>query len=87
HLVDLSAEGSARADLETVERELAAFNPELLDRSRIVVGSKLDAATGERREELAAVAAGRGLAYLEISSATGSGVRALVAEMAQRLER
>jgi GTP-binding protein len=87
HLVDLSTEGSARTDLETVERELAAFKPELLERSRIVVGSKLDAATEERREELAAVAAGRGLAYLEISSATGSGVRALVAEMAKRLER
>lgn len=87
HLVDLSAEGSARADLETVERELAAFNPELLERSRIVVGSKLDAGIDERRAELAAVAAGRGLAYLEISSATGNGVRALVAEMAKRLER
>jgi len=87
HLVDLSAEGSARADLETVERELAAFNPELLERSRIVVGSKLDAGIDERRAELAAVADGRGLAYLEISSATGNGVRALVAEMAKRLER
>jgi len=87
HLVDLSAEGSAQTDLETVERELAAFNPELLERSRIVVGSKLDAATDERRAELAAVAAGRGLAYLEISSATRTGVRALVGEMARRLER
>ena len=53
HLVDLSnPEGSAAADLATVERELAAFNPELMERPRLIVGSKLDAAVPERREEL-----------------------------------
>ncbi|GMU67300.1 MAG: GTPase Obg [Acidobacteriota bacterium] len=87
HLVDLSGfEGSAREDLETVERELGAFDPELLERPRVVVGSKLDSARAERREELAAAAAERGLAYLELSSATGEGVDALVAELARRLE-
>ena len=80
HLVDLAAEGSAVADLETVERELAAFNPELLTRARLVVGSKLDAAVPARREELAAAAAARGLEHFEISAATGAGVRALVAD-------
>ena len=75
HLVDLSAfEGSAAADLETVERELGAFDPELLARDRIVVGSKLDAARPERRAELRSAAESRGLAYLEISAATGEGV-------------
>ncbi len=82
HLVDLAAEGSARADLETVERELEAFDPTLLERDRVVVGSKLDAARPERREELAAAAAERGLAYLEISSASGAGV----AELTDRVE-
>ncbi len=85
HLVDLAAEGSAVADLETVERELAAFNPELLTRARLVVGSKLDAAVPARREELAAAAAARGLEHFEISAATGAGVRALVAAMARGL--
>lgn len=85
HLVDLAAEGSARADLETVERELAAFNPELLTRARLVVGSKLDAAVPARREELAVAAAARSLEHFEISAATGAGVRALVAAMARGL--
>jgi len=85
HLVDLSAEGSAVDDLETVEREMAAFNAELMQRPRLLVGSKLDAALPERREELKDAAAVRGLPYLEISAATGAGVRPLVGELARRL--
>ncbi len=88
HLVDLAAfEGSAVADLETVERELASFDATLLERERIVVGSKLDAADPARQEALASAAAARGLAYLEISSATGEGIDRLVIEIAGRLER
>jgi GTP-binding protein len=87
HLVDLSnPEGSALADLATVERELAAFNPELLERPRLIVGSKLDAAQPERRRELSRIAGERGLPYLEISAATGEGVPRLVSELARRLE-
>jgi GTPase len=87
HLVDLaSPEGSAAADLATVERELAAFNPELMERPRLIVGSKLDAALPERRQELRRAAEERSLPYLEISSATGEGVPGLVSELARRLE-
>jgi GTP-binding protein len=86
HLVDLSAEGSAASDLEILERELAAFSADLLERDRIVVGSKLDAARDERREELSAAAESRHLAYLELSAATGAGVRELVALLSLRLD-
>ena len=88
HLVDLSGESGdtgATVDLETVERELEAFNPELMQRARLIVGSKLDAATDERREELRRAAAERGLPYLEISAATGDGVPQLIREMSRRL--
>jgi GTP-binding protein len=85
-LVDLATpEASAAEDFATVERELAAFNPELLARPRLVVGSKLDAALPERRRELARVAAARGLPYLELSAVTGEGVPRLVAELSRRL--
>ncbi len=90
HLVDLSAEGSALVDLETVEKELGAFNPELLVRPRYLVGSKLDAAQeeqSERRTELAEAARSRGIAYFEISSATGVGVRELVRALRSVLAR
>jgi GTP-binding protein len=86
HLVDLSAiEGSAREDLETVEREMEAFNPDLMRRPRLLIGSKLDAALPERREELRRAAGERELPYLEISAATGEGIRPLVGELARRL--
>jgi GTP-binding protein len=86
HLVDLAAfEGTAAEDLETVERELAAFDPALLARERLVVGSKLDAARSERRTELAAAAAARGLDHFEVSAATGEGIDHLVAELGRRL--
>ncbi|MFL6196387.1 MAG: GTPase ObgE [Thermoanaerobaculia bacterium] len=87
HLVDLSnPEGSATADLETVEKELGAFNAELMDRPRLIVGSKLDAALPERREELQRAARERGLAYREISSATHQGTAELVSDLSRRLE-
>ena len=91
HLVDLSAsegggEGSAEADLATVEHELAAFDADLMTRPRLVVGSKLDAAVEERRTALAAAVAARALPYFEISAATGAGIRPLVAELSRRLE-
>jgi GTP-binding protein len=88
HLVDLSAESGetgAVVDLETVERELDAFNPELLRRTRLLVGSKMDSASPERREELRQAAEERGLAYLEISAVTGDGVPVLIREMARLL--
>jgi GTP-binding protein len=87
HLVDLSnPEGSAAADLETVERELGAFNAELMERPRLIVGSKIDSVLPERREELRRAAEERGLPYLEISAATNEGIRPLIAELSRRLE-
>jgi GTPase len=98
HLVDLSGSaaaaagsvapeepGSAAADLATVEGELGAFDPDLLARPRVIVGSKLDAALPGRQAELARAAGERGLPYLEISAATGQGTRELVAELARLL--
>jgi GTP-binding protein len=87
HLVDLAAEGSAAADLVTVEKELEAFDPDLLARPRLVVGTKLDAAREERRGELAELAVRRGLFYLEVSSVSRSGLDALTRAVADILER
>ncbi len=86
HLVDLSnPEANCGGDLATIEQELEAFNPELLTRGRLVVGTKLDAAIPERRQELSAAADERGLGCFEISSVTGRGLKELVSEMRHRL--
>ena len=90
HLVDLSQAGAGDAgvdaDVAVVERELGAFDPELLRRPRLIVGSKLDAALPERLAELPRAAAARGLDWLAVSSATHQGIDALVATLGRRLQ-
>ena len=74
-LVELAdPEADPAEALAVVERELAAFDPGLLGRPRLVCGSKLDAAVEGQRERLRAAAAERGLPYHEISAATGAGI-------------
>jgi GTP-binding protein len=90
HLVDLSAAAdSARVETEvsTVERELEAFNPDLLRRARFLVGSKLDAADPERRQELRRLAEARGLPFFEVSSVTRDGVGRLLNALEDDLAR
>ena len=87
HLVDLAdGQGDAAQALATIEEELAAFDEELMLRPRLLVGTKLDAASEQRQEELRAAAAQRGLRYLEISSVTGRGIDQLVNELRRMLE-
>jgi GTP-binding protein len=86
HLVDLSdPSNDAEADVATIERELIAFDPQLLDRKRLIVGTKLDAADDERRLQLKRAAQDRGLRYREISSATRVGLDGLLHEVRQSL--
>jgi GTP-binding protein len=83
HLVDLSYGAQPAAEeLRVVEAELRAFDPELLRKPRIVVGTKIDALDPERAAELARESEARGLSYREISAVTGAGVAALLAEVA-----
>ena len=75
HLVELAdPDNDPVAALEVVERELEAFDPDLLERPRLICGSKLDAAVDGHGERLAAAAAKRRVGYHTISSATGAGI-------------
>jgi GTPase len=88
HLVDVS-EATGRdpvEDFEIVMGELASFSEELVRKPMIVVASKMDVAQDASRvEALRALAAERGLAFFEISSATGLGVNELKFAMAERV--
>ena len=88
HLVDVSG-ASGRdpvADYETVNRELAAYNPELATRPQFVVATKMDALQEpERIESLKKCAAEDSKLFFPISSATGQGVRELVNAVAALL--
>jgi GTP-binding protein len=79
HLVDASGEGNAEEDVAVLERELAAFSPEVAARPRALVASKSDAISDPARlDSIRAAAARRGLPYFEISSATRKGLKPLV---------
>jgi GTP-binding protein len=91
HFVDLSGfDGTgidAGRDLETIEKELESFNPDLLQRPRLIVGTKLDAAQDERRAQLRTAAATRDLPYFEVSAVSGVGVKDLSAMIRTTLAR
>ena len=88
HLVDVS-EASGRdpvEDFEIIMQELASFSPELVAKPMIVLATKMDVAQDPSRvEALRELAKDRGLAFFEISSATGLGIENLKHAMAERV--
>src|SRR6476646_3429808 len=89
HLVDVSS-GSGRetvADFETVNHELASYNPELAARPQFVVATKIDALDEpERLESLKRRAQEDNKPFFAISSATNEGVRELVNAISAKLD-
>jgi GTP-binding protein len=89
HLVDVSSLSGRETvrDYETVNRELASYNPALAGRPQIVVATKTDAVDEpERLESLRRRAQQDGQPFLAISSVTGKGVRELVNAVAAKLD-
>src|SRR3954462_11125802 len=88
HLVDVS-ESSGRDpvhDFDVILNELASFSDNLAGKPMIVVATKLDAAQDPSRvAALRDLAKQRGLAFFEISSATGQGIDDLKFAMAERV--
>lgn len=88
HLVDLSdlPGRDPVEDFETVKRELNEFNPAILAKPTLLVGSKLDAMDDATRlEKLQAVALDTGLEFHTISAATGAGIQDLKYKIASML--
>jgi GTP-binding protein len=75
-LLDLAAPDAGgstpSAQLDVLRRELWSYRPELLERPRVVAGSKADVASDTE-----------GVCDLVLSAATGAGVQALVQRLAQ----
>ncbi|HEX8774423.1 MAG TPA: GTPase ObgE [Pyrinomonadaceae bacterium] len=89
HLVDVSSVSGrdTLADYETINRELAAYDPALAERPQIIVATKLDALDEpERLERLKARVEADGRPFYAISSATGQGVRELTSAVARALD-
>lgn len=79
HVVDVSgSEGrDPLADFDILNRELAAFNPELASRPMVVAGNKCDLATEEQLETFAAAMRERGYEYFPLMAAIAHGTKAL----------
>jgi GTP-binding protein len=90
HLLDASA-GPGRTplrDYETINRELAFFDPALAERPQIVVLNKIDLPdVRRRRKQLAAPFARRGIPLLGMSAVTGEGVNELLEAVWKLLAR
>ena len=102
HLVDVSdLAQNPVADFETVARELEAYSPEVAAKPKIVVATKIDAASADRRrqdfedganrqttlvEEFEEFCKRHGLEFHAISAATGQGLKELLRAVWRRLD-
>jgi len=92
HLLDASSFVFESADLvqryEAIRRELGSYSPDLLERRELVVLSKIDLVHDPSDlDDVDAELSRRGLHVLRLSSATGSGVDALLRAMVEDLDR
>lgn len=89
HLVDVSSISGREAteDYLTVNRELLAYSEALAERPQIVVATKIDALDEpERLEKLREQAEKDGWPFYAVSSATGKGIKELVAAVSVKLD-
>ena len=88
HLIDVSSLSGREtvADYQTVNRELASYNPALSTRPQIVVATKIDALDEpERLESLRLQTQADGQLFFAISAVTNEGVRELLNAVAAKL--
>ncbi len=89
HLVDVSSLSGREtvADYETVNRELASYNPELAARPQFVVATKIDALDDvQRLDSLRHRAKKDERPFFPISSATNEGIRELINAVSAELD-
>lgn len=91
HVVDLTGgfEGrDAVIDYETINKELAAYAPELAERPQVVVANKCDMpGTSEALEALRKRVAQDGYPFFAVSAVTGVGIDALESDVAARVAK
>lgn len=88
HLVDVSSASGRDPvdDYDVINRELAAYDPQLARRPQIVVATKIDALDDEERlDRLRAQAKKDRKPFYAISSVANTGVRQLVAAVSSKL--
>jgi GTPase len=90
HLVDMSSVSGRDpvSDYEVINRELAAYDPQMAERPQIVVATKIDALDEpDRVENLRRRAEQDQRKFFAISSVTGAGVRELISAVGHEVEQ
>lgn len=72
-------------DFETINRELAVFNPELAQRPQLVVANKIDLAEEEQLARLKEYITSKGYEYHEMIAPIAEGTQELINAVAQKL--
>jgi GTP-binding protein len=87
HVIDVSGTGrDPVADYKTILRELGLFKKDLLDRSQLVVASKLDVLEdGRKISRLKLMCARRKIPFIAVSAVTGQGIPDLTRMLAKLL--
>ena len=89
HVVDITGSYEQRdpvEDYRVINRELAAYAPELAERPQIVVANKCDVSgMGERVAELKRAALADGHAFFAVSAITGAGLKTLMLSCGERV--
>jgi GTP-binding protein len=87
HLIDLGNERDPLAAYDTINAELAAYDPALVAKPQIVVATKLDVTEAHDRLAAATAAfAARGVTLHAVSAATGAGMPELMRVVANLVE-
>ena len=74
-------------DILAIEKELSAFDPELMQKPTVIAANKIDAVSDEENlKRLSAFAKERGQLLMEISAATKQGVKELLSAVYQLLK-
>lgn len=90
HLIDVSdtAPGDPIRDFETVTKEIALYDAVLVEKPRIVVGTKIDiSGKGERAKLMERYCREHNLDFFKVSAVTGAGIDRMVMAVATFLER
>ncbi|HBH86350.1 MAG TPA: GTPase ObgE [Syntrophaceae bacterium] len=88
HILDISREGysSAWEDFETVNRELALFNPSLMEKPQVIAINKIDLPiTRELIKKEIDIFEKKGIKVSAFSAATGEGVTMVIQEITKKL--
>jgi len=89
HLVDVSEmiKDDPVKNLETVNRELTLYSPELIAKPRAVAGTKIDIkGNGARLDRLANYCKDKHYDFFPVSAVTGEGLKELIQYLANKIE-